>query len=101
MSLLVAAPEMLTGAARTLAGIGSAIGAANAAGAAPTTGVLAAAADEVSAAVAAMLSEHGLAYQALSAQAAAFHTQLCRTSVMPPAHTRPPRWLMPRDWCWG
>jgi len=37
--------------------------------------VLAAAADEVSAAVAAMLSEHGLAYQALSAQAAAFHTQ--------------------------
>jgi len=38
MSLLVAAPEMLTDAARTLASISSAISAANAAGAAPTTG---------------------------------------------------------------
>jgi triacylglycerol lipase len=38
-----------------------------------TTGVLAAAEDEVSAAIAAMFSAHGQGYQALSSQAAAFH----------------------------
>jgi len=40
---------------------------------APTTEVLAAAADEVSAAVASLFGAHAEAYQALSAQAAAFH----------------------------
>jgi hypothetical protein len=58
-----------------LAGIGSTLGAANAAAAAPTTGVLASAADEVSAQVAALLSEHGQGYQQLSARMAAFHEQ--------------------------
>jgi len=38
-----------------------------------TTGVLAAAEDEVSVAIAALFSAHGQGYQALSAQAAAFH----------------------------
>jgi hypothetical protein len=75
MSLVIAAPEMLTDAAKRLASIGSTVSAASAAAAAPTTGMLAAAADEVSAAVETMLSEHGLAYQALSEQAAAFHFQ--------------------------
>jgi hypothetical protein len=39
------------------------------------TGVLAAGADEVSAAVAALFGAHAQAYQSISAQAAAFHNQ--------------------------
>ncbi|BBX75655.1 hypothetical protein BST45_19325 [Mycobacterium shinjukuense] len=54
MSLVVAAPDALVATATELAGIGSALSAANLAAAAPTTGVLAAGADEVSAAVAAL-----------------------------------------------
>jgi hypothetical protein len=75
MSFVIAAPDMVADAATNLAGIGSAISAANAAAAASTTGVLAAAADEVSAAVATMFSEQASAYQAVGAQAAAFHAQ--------------------------
>lgn len=41
----------------------------------PNTGVVAAAADEVSAALAALFSSHGEMYQTLSSQAAAFHAQ--------------------------
>ena len=73
MSFVIAAPEFLTAAATDLANIGSTIGAANAAAAAPTTSLLAAGADEVSAAVAALFGGHAQSYQALSAQAAAFH----------------------------
>ncbi|KQH78728.1 hypothetical protein AO501_29240, partial [Mycobacterium gordonae] len=51
------------------------IGAANATARASTTQLLAAAEDEVSAAVAALFGEHGLAYQAISTQAARFHQQ--------------------------
>jgi len=75
MSFVIAAPETLTDAARGLASVGSTISAANAAAVASTTGALAPAADSVSAAVATMLSQHGLAYQTLSAQATAFHTR--------------------------
>ena len=75
MSYLVAAPEFLASAATDLSNVGSAVIAANAAAAAPTTGVLAAGADEVSAAVASLFAGHGQAFQALSAQAAAFHAQ--------------------------
>jgi PE family len=39
----------------------------------PTTGVLAAGADEVSATIATLFGAHAKAYQALSAQAAVFH----------------------------
>ena len=46
---------------------------------APTTGVLAPAEDEVSAAIAAMFSAHGQGFQALSARAAAFHDQFVQT----------------------
>jgi hypothetical protein len=42
------------------------------------TAVLPPAADAVSAAVAAIFSEHGAAYQALAAEAAAFHEQFVR-----------------------
>ncbi|WP_459797708.1 PE family protein, partial [Mycobacterium riyadhense] len=76
MSFVIAAPEMVTAAATDLAGIRSVISAANAAAAVPTTSVLAAGADEVSAAIAALFGAHAQAYQALSAQAVAFHDQL-------------------------
>src|ERR1700739_1731009 len=75
MSFVIAAPEFLTAAATDLANIGSTLSAANAAAAVPTTGILAAAEDEVSAAIAALFSAHGQGFQALGAQAAAFHTQ--------------------------
>ncbi|MGB9303686.1 MAG: PE family protein, partial [Mycobacterium sp.] len=75
MSYLVAVPEMLQAAATDLAGIGSTLSEANAAAAAPTTGLLAAGADEVSAAVTVLFSSHAQAFQALSAEAAAFHQQ--------------------------
>ena len=74
MSFLVAVPEFLTSAASDLSNIGSALSAAYAA-AAPTTGVLAAGADEVSVSVASLFSGQGQAFQALGAQAAAFHSQ--------------------------
>ncbi|WP_082975499.1 PE family protein, partial [Mycobacterium sp. 1245805.9] len=75
MSYVIAAPEIMTSAATDLSNIGSALGVAQAAAAAPTTGVLAAAEDEVSAAIAAVFSAHGQGFQALGAQAAAFHDQ--------------------------
>src|ERR1700751_1409261 len=75
MSFVFVAPDLVTGAATDLAGIGSAISAAHAVGAGPTTGVLAAAADEVSTAIATLFSGHGQAFHALSAQAAAVHAQ--------------------------
>ncbi len=50
-----------------------------AAAALPTTGILAAGADEVSAAIAALFGAHGQAYQALSAQAAALHAQFVQS----------------------
>jgi hypothetical protein len=75
MSFLFAAPGELVTAASDLAGIGSTLSTANAAAAAPTTGVLASAADQVSAQVAALFSEHGLGYQQISGQIASFHKQ--------------------------
>ncbi|WP_261901068.1 PE family protein, partial [Mycobacterium marinum] len=78
MSYVVAIPDMLASAAADVAGIGSSVGAANAAAVGATTGVMAAADDEVSVAIAALFSGHGQAYQAISAQAAAFHDQFLR-----------------------
>ncbi len=75
MSFVVAAPEVLGSAATDLANLGSMIQAADAAAAAQTTEILAAAEDEVSAAIAAVFSAHGQGFQAASAQAAAFHDQ--------------------------
>src|SRR6516225_5956222 len=75
MSFVAAAPEIMTSAAKDLADIGSALTAANRAAVTQTTGVLSAAEDEVSAAIAALFSAHGQGFQALSAQAAAFHDQ--------------------------
>lgn len=72
MSFVTAAPEFVTAAAGDLADIGSALGAANAVAALPTTGIAAAAADEVSTQLAPMFGAYAQKYQALSAQAAAF-----------------------------
>jgi PE family len=79
VAFLIAVPEMVTDAATNLASLGSSITAANAAAAAPTTGVLAAGADEVSAAIASLFSQQASAYQVLSARAAAFHAELVQT----------------------
>jgi hypothetical protein len=75
MSFAIAAPEMMTAAASDLAGIESALSAAHAAAVTSTTQVLAAAGDEVSAAIAGLFSAHGQGFQALGAQAAAFREQ--------------------------
>ena len=75
MSFVIAAPEMVRDAATNLASLGSTISAANAAAATPTTALVAAGTDEVSAAIASFFSQHASAYQAVSARAAGFHAQ--------------------------
>ncbi len=75
MSFLIAAPEFVSAAASDLAHIGSAIIQANSSALVPTSGVVAAGGDEVSATIAALFGAHANAYQALSAQAASFHQQ--------------------------
>ncbi|WP_415624068.1 PE family protein, partial [Mycobacterium intermedium] len=72
MSFLLAQPEILEAAAADVSGIAAAIRDANAAAEGPTTRLLAAAADEVSVAVARLFGAQGQSYQALSAEAAAF-----------------------------
>ncbi len=79
MSFVIAAPETLVRAASDLANIGSTLGAANAAALGPMTELLAAGADEVSAAIASLFAAHGQAYQAVSAQMSAFHAQFVQT----------------------
>src|SRR5271168_356522 len=75
MSYLIAAPEFVSAAATDLAQIGETISHANAAAASPTSSVLAAGADEISAAISSLFGAHAQAYQALSTQAASFHQQ--------------------------
>ena len=73
MSFVTTQPEALTAAAGNLAGIGTTMSAQNAAAAAPTTGLVPAAADEVSALTATQFAVHAQMYQAVSAQADAIH----------------------------
>jgi PE family len=75
MSYVIAAPDMLAASAADVAGIGSSLSEANTAAAASTTRVIAAAEDEVSAAIASLFSGHAQQFHALSAQAADFHSQ--------------------------
>jgi PE family len=75
MSFVSVVPDIVTQAAGELDRLGSTLSAANAAAAASTTGVAAPAADEVSAAIATLLGRHAQEFQALSAQAATFHSQ--------------------------
>jgi hypothetical protein len=67
------APPLLSAAAADLHGIGAAMTAGNLAAAAPTTGVIPPAADEVSALTAAQLAAHAQMYQTIGAHAAAIH----------------------------
>jgi len=78
-SFLVAVPEALQGAAQDLAGIGSTLSEATAGAAVPTTGIVAAAEDEISAAIAKIFGNYGQEFQALSAQAQAFHAQFANS----------------------
>ncbi len=73
MPFVTTQPEELSAAAANLAGIGTTMSAQNAAAAAPTTGVVPAAADEVSALTAAQFAVHAQMYHAISAQAEAIH----------------------------
>ena len=75
MSYVFASPDMMTAATGELSAIGSSIHLATQAAATTTTQPLAAAADEVSTAVATLFGLHGQEYQALSRQAEAFHEQ--------------------------
>jgi PE family len=75
MAYVIASPEMMASAATDLATIGSNVSAAQMAAAARTVAVLPAAADEVSASIAHLFSQHAQGYQAQAAQAAAFNDQ--------------------------
>lgn len=79
MSFVTTQPEALSAAAANLQTIGSAVSSQNAAAAAPTTGVIPAAADEVSALTAAQFAAHAEMYQAVSAQAQAIHEMFVST----------------------
>jgi hypothetical protein len=71
MSFVTTLPAMLSSAAAELQTIGDAVAAGDMAAAAPTTGVVPAAADEVSALTAAQFAAQGVLYQEVSAQATA------------------------------
>lgn len=73
MSFVTAQPEALAAAAGALDGIGTTLAAENTAAAAPTTAVVPAAADAVSALTATQFAAHGQLYQAVAAQALAIH----------------------------
>ena len=75
MTSLITQPQLLATAAEDASAIGSAITQAEAAAAGPTTGLVAAAEDEVSAITAQVFGGYGQEYQALLHQAAAFHDQ--------------------------
>ncbi len=79
MSFVIAAPDPMLAAAGGLIEIGSAISTANATAAAPTTSLLAAAGDEVSAAIATLFNTYAEEYQQFSTQASAFHDHFVRT----------------------
>jgi endonuclease/exonuclease/phosphatase (EEP) superfamily protein YafD len=79
MSFVTTQPELITAAAGELAGIGSMLTVGSAAAAGPTTGVVPAAADEVSALTATQFATQAQMYQAIAAQAAAIHQQFVAT----------------------
>jgi hypothetical protein len=93
MAYVIADPQMMTSAASDLAAIGSNVDAAHKVAAARTTSVIPAAADEVSASIAHLFSQHATDYQALAGQAAAFHDQFVgrlTASAAAYAHTEAP-----------
>ncbi|MCV7440798.1 hypothetical protein AWB91_11440 [Mycobacterium paraense] len=79
MSFVTTQPEALTYAAGKLQTIGSAMSAESAAAAAPTTGLIPAAADEVSALQATIFAAYGSLYQSVNDQATAIHELFVNT----------------------
>lgn len=79
MSFVSALPEELIATAADLRGIGDVLAAQSAATATPTTGVVPAAADEVSALIAAQFARHAQMYQAISKRAAQVHEMFVNT----------------------
>jgi hypothetical protein len=75
MTYVMTDPQIMATVATDIEGIGSTIRAANVAAAGRTSGLLAPAADEVSAAVAKLFGAYGQKYQAVVTQAAAFHAE--------------------------
>jgi hypothetical protein len=75
MSSVVFEPELVQGAVQNLAGIRGSLTEAAASVSGPTTGIAAAAQDEISVALASVFGNYGEQFQALSAQARAFHAQ--------------------------
>jgi PE family protein len=79
MSFVDTVPETLSAAAGNLQLIGAAVNAQNATALAPTTGLVPAAADEVSALTAMQFALHAQIYQTVSAQAIAMHQMFVTT----------------------
>jgi PE family len=73
MSFVIAVPDLVEVAAQDLAGIRSSLDEVTEAIVAPTTSLVPAAQDEVSAAIARLFGAFGQEYQALNAEVAAFH----------------------------
>jgi PE family len=78
MSFVIAAPELVRAAAEDLAGLRASLSDAAGLAAGATTGMVPAAADEVSAAISAMFGKFGQEFQGLSAQAQAFHAEFVK-----------------------
>lgn len=78
MSYLTTQPQLIDAAAENLAGIRTALTEASTAAAGPTTGLAAAAADEISAAAAQLFGAFGQEYQQVIGQASLFHEEFNR-----------------------
>ena len=79
MSFVTTQPEAMAYAAGKLQTLGSALAAESAAAAPPTTGVVPAAADEISALQAAIFGAYGSLYQSVNAQATTIHQLFVQT----------------------
>ncbi len=75
MPFVSVVPDLVASASGQLDAIGSALSAANAQATVPITGIPAMAADDVSAAVQSVFKTYAQSFQAVSAEAAAFHSQ--------------------------
>lgn len=79
MLFVTAQPDMLAAAAGNPAGTGSPMAAANTTAVTPTSRVVPAATDEISALITAQFAAHAQLHQTVSVQAAAIHQQLVAT----------------------
>jgi PE family len=82
MTFVIAQTEAISAAAATLGNIGAAVSSENLAIAGPTTGVVPAAADDVSVLTAAQFATHAQMYQTVSDQATAIHDMFVNTLAM-------------------